>query len=348
MKITLVLCLLTMLPALASCQVAAPSAAAAATQPAKPVRDDAPALAKQLGRSSAVVTLTPKDYTAATPIELRNVHDLVVFAQGVNLTADSRQSTAVTAGNTLNLIGCSNVRIVGLSIDGNRRGRGLGLEAVAVRLNACVNVTLKDLSIIDAVGDGVFLWTGSDPTNPGDHCRAVRITGCTIADPGRNCISVIHGTGIRIDHNTLIGAATSAPMAGLDVEPNAGDAPGITTDVEADHNVVDGCGSGLCAQGMVAGMTGIKFRFNQVRGCASKGIFLTASGALVDGNDVRGTSPGFDINLSSCTGGIVQFNTAGQIYADEYGVPTPIGHVLTGNSAASIDTRFASPATVQK
>src|SRR5579859_5557748 len=101
-----------------------------------PARDDATYLAQQL-KSDSVVTIQSGVYSPSRPIVLKNVSNLTVFAYGVTIRADAKQSTATAAqGDTLQLTNCQSVTILGVSFDGNRAARGgFAVNPETVRLN---------------------------------------------------------------------------------------------------------------------------------------------------------------------------------------------------------------------
>jgi len=307
--------------------------------------DDSATLAKYFWGGKASV-IPPGEYHVGKQINVSMTADITVSGYGVRIVAlPSLPATSV--GNMLRFDRCSRVTLMGISFDGNRKGRGgFKGEPQTIRLNGCRDVLMRDCNFSGAVCDDVFVWCGVRWTDPKDHCQGVRVTGCRFSDPGRNCISVIHGTDIRIDHNTFADAVTSDPFSAVDVEPNAGDAPGITSDVTLEENLVRNCGKGLAVQGMVKGLSGMVFRGNIIRDCRVAGIYCEAVGAVIMGNVASG-SP-FDVNVSNCDGVTMTANVCGSVYVDTHGVKEPKGHTLTGNVCDKVNSALARGKTVVK
>jgi hypothetical protein len=183
------------------------------------------------------------------------------------------------------------------------------------------------------------LWCLTDLTNPDDGCKRIRITGNVFASPGRNCISVIHGSDVLIDGNDFYDANGLDPACAVDLEPNQNEAPGITRDVTITNNRVRNCRKGIAVQGMVAGMTGVVIQGNRVDGCEVAGIYCEASGAVVKDNVCRG-SKGWDLNVSNADCCTITNNVTDKLYADNIGHGNAVGHTIEGN-VGQINTQYA-------
>ncbi|MBU4460908.1 MAG: right-handed parallel beta-helix repeat-containing protein [Verrucomicrobia bacterium] len=86
----------------------------------------------------------------------------------------------------------------------------------AVLLRACVNVRIEGLVLARSGGDGIYLGAGAR----GEPCRNVVIRDVVCDGHHRQGISVISAEDLRIERCALVNTRGTAPMAGIDFEPN--------------------------------------------------------------------------------------------------------------------------------
>ena len=79
----------------------------------------------------------------------------------------------------------------------------------------CANVTVQGVKVYNCYGDGIYT---------GRLCTGTKITNCVLTNNGRNNISVVSSSNVVIDGCDISNANGNLPEAGIDVEPNPGDA----------------------------------------------------------------------------------------------------------------------------
>jgi hypothetical protein len=136
-----------------------------------------------------------------------------------------------TVGNCIYLIKCSNIQIDGLELDGSandaiKGGRygdkGIQAPYSGIGILDGTNISIKNSSITDFGLDGIYISTTKG--NFSQNNISIINTDCTYN--GRQGLSIVGGSGIKVDNckfsYTGKGKFRSNPMAGLDIEPNAG------------------------------------------------------------------------------------------------------------------------------
>ena len=83
-------------------------------------------------------------------------------------------------------------------------------------LRACVNVRVSGLTLSESGGDGIYVGAGPK----GEPCRDVVIRDAICAGNYRQGISVISAENLLLERVTLRDTGGTAPMAGIDFEPN--------------------------------------------------------------------------------------------------------------------------------
>jgi parallel beta-helix repeat protein len=107
--------------------------------------------------------------------------------------------------------------IIGGEIEGDRATNSATGEqghCVFVILN-CSRLLFQNITISNAFGDGIYL---------GRLCSDLKVSNCTVTNNRRNNISVVSASNVFIDGCDISNANGTLPEAGIDVEPNPGDA----------------------------------------------------------------------------------------------------------------------------
>jgi len=251
-----------------------------------PARDDATYLAQQL-KSDSVVTIQSGVYSPSRPIVLKNVSNLTVFAYGVTIRADAKQSTATAAqGDTLQLTNCQSVTILGVSFDGNRAARGgFAVNPETVRLNSCSDIRFRDCSFTNDVCDGIFAWSGwVNPPSANLACQRITVDSCRFSDPGRNCISFVGAAWSSVVNCDFTGPGGD-PGVAVDVEANSGDPSGINHHITIANNRARGL-KGAFWVTKTSGPSGVIVAENQIDGISGDAIFNEGSKTLIAANNV--------------------------------------------------------------
>lgn len=148
------------------------------------------------------LTLAPGEYVTESMIVVKG-------AQGFNL-----RGYGVTLRGQIDFNGCRNFRIEGVTFDGDRSNRGELWSKPTLRVTACADFALADVTVANSRGDGVYI---SDGTTRGAFDR-VNVLGAY-----RNGISVINGSYLTFESLSIDGVGGQDPQAGIDIEANVDD-----------------------------------------------------------------------------------------------------------------------------
>jgi hypothetical protein len=87
----------------------------------------------------------------------------------------------------------------------------------AISLLSCQNVLIKGISIEDSGGDGIYVGVLPGAKN---YCRNIKIENVICKGNNRQGISVISAENLLVKDSKLLNTDGTAPMAGIDFEPN--------------------------------------------------------------------------------------------------------------------------------
>jgi parallel beta helix pectate lyase-like protein len=260
-----------------------------ATAPAgAAVRDDTEFLRRQMVMGG-VVTIPPGTYVTTRPVMLTNVSDLTVFAYGVTVQADAKQSTKNSlVGDMFQLRNCRRIRILGMSFDGNRTARGgFANDPQTIHLISCTDVTIRDCSFTGDVCDGVFAWGGLNPKTADAACQRLTIDSCRFRDPGRSCVSLVGAAWCNVTGNDFEGPGGD-PGVAVDVEANTGDPAGINHHITIANNRCRNLKSAFFVV-KTATPSGVIIVGNQVDSTKGDGIFNEGRDTIITANNVTNT-----------------------------------------------------------
>jgi parallel beta-helix repeat protein len=204
----------------------------------------------------------------------------------------------------------SNVNVVGGTFEGERGAHSgtTGEWGHGLTINSSKNVVVEDVLAKECWGDGFYV--GGSGTSNVSFCKVV-------ADHNRRQgMSITFADGIVVRDSTFKNTTGTEPEAGIDIEPNLGE---IVTNVLITTSKFEGnAGGGLQIGPAIADMAT---------------TFVTKT-TVVDntftGNGVGAISPpNYGIQLSACTGDVLQNNT------------------LTNNSGIGIGVLYTTNATVK-
>ena len=104
--------------------------------------------------------------------------------------------------------------------------------------------------------------------NSATACHDGRIDHNVFVGAYRNGISVIAGAKLHIDHNSFADIINGqAPNAGVDIEPNSGDAPGIANNITLDCNAIHHCVIGISIYKNTVGTHDVTISNNAMADC---------------------------------------------------------------------------------
>jgi hypothetical protein len=308
------------------------------------VADDTAALQRALNalaRAGGTLRLAPyATYLVNTPLDLRNTTGFTIDGAGATLRSAPGAPTAANVGETLRLIGCRNGHVINVQFDGNRANRPPSAQdgPPTLRLQGCVKIDVVGNTFTNAVLDGLFLWCAKDPTDPTDACKNINIADNTFDNPGRNGISIIHGQACRVVNNNFSNANALPPAAGLDIEPNLGDAQGITHHILVDGNTFTNCALGAAAYHGKGGTHHVTYSNNRVQGCKD-GLYTEAVGTVITGNTLENSALEVaNTDMARVLGNVV---VGSYLYVDTNGIAAPVGHTVMGNV---VDVLYANQA----
>lgn len=156
------------------------------------------------------------------------------------LTGNNATVKVVNSGNVSGcmfaLIGCDNLTMEGFFIDGAVAGNAKTEDVVRhnIFIKDSRNIKLKNVSSVNALNDGFYINRGENIT----------LDGCVADYNGRQGCSVIAGTNILIKNSTFSRSYRSAPMMGIDIEPNDSHATELTVVIDS-CSFIDNHSSGI-------------------------------------------------------------------------------------------------------
>jgi parallel beta-helix repeat protein len=154
------------------------------------------------------------------------------------------KTNALDSYELIRFDGVSNASISGGTLLGDRTTHtgGTGEYGMLIYIYDSQNITVSDMIIKDAWGDGIYLGgatEGEEPININIH--NVRVDNCR-----RNNMSITAVIGMNVSDSYFTNANGTEPQSGIDIEPNA--EQGITTDINMTNIVC----SGNTSQGFVS------------------------------------------------------------------------------------------------
>ncbi len=172
-----------------------------------------------------------------------------------------------------------------------------------IRLRACVDVRIEGVTLAQSGGDGVYVGAGAG----GAPCRNVVIRDVVCDGHHRQGISVISAEDLLIERTALINTRGTAPMAGIDFEPNH-PAERLVNCVMRDCVMTNNAGGGLlfALHHMNGASRPVSFRIERclADGGRRRGVVIWNSAAGTNG-PTRGEAVFTDCTFVSATGHVV-------------------------------------------
>ena len=228
-----------------------------------------------------------------------------------------------TIGAMLDIVDCSDVEIYDLVLDGNlpalaiggRWGdRGIQRAAIGVRVYQASRVLLRNVVARNHGQDGFYLC-GRNRTAEGGRSDSIRMIGCRAEANGRQGMSIVGGRDLAFTDCTFAdsgqGQVSSAPAAGVDIEPNGHDWATLLRfeNCRFENNVGAGllAGTGNSADLVVTRSTfwqGFRARPGDPRGARGSGdaLWCTRRGVQLRDCDIFGaiTNLASDAQVTDC------------------------------------------------
>ena len=178
------------------------------------------------------------DYTVYIPEGYYNIDvtrpEVIKLKSNVKLIMDPKAVLHVNATpsseySIISIKQSENVLVQGGQIEGGRSkhegSSGQWGHGVVVGTYS-KNVEIRDMLIYDNWGDGLYVYSSDRNVPPSD----IKVYNCELYHNRRNNISVIGVDGLLIEDCSIENAEGSAPMAGMDVEPNIWSGEGFRLD----------------------------------------------------------------------------------------------------------------------
>jgi polygalacturonase len=199
----------------------------------------------------------------------------------------------------------SNVQILNATVIGERSTHtGVSGEfGFGIAVYGCTDVLIDNVNVSDCWGDGVYLGSGRTTAN---KCKDITIINSTVINNRRNNISVTFADYVSIVNCKIRNANGTAPEAGIDLEPNAGQ--------EVNNVVIDSCDlSNNARQGLLifiangpvknVFVTNCILNSNVREGILAGGENLNVEGCVITNNGRNGLWAQFvdRLKVSGCT-----------------------------------------------
>lgn len=250
---------------------------------------------------------------------------------------------------TLDVYGQSNVVIAGLEIDGRKGSFADTQYKHCIRIVNSSQVTLRDLYLHDAKGDGLYVG-GADGTQ---HCSDVFASNVRCDANYRQGLSISD-----LDNGAFVGCkfsntAGTAPQAGVDVEPNAaGNVINNITFVGCDMTGNAGAGiQVVLSASPTATQEGVRIVSSRIKSNGASGVLLQRARrtSITDSDIASNATSGVEIKVGSdgtkITGGRIRSNGVHGIFCfASSGTDTITGLKIIGvelhnNSTGSSNSR---------
>ncbi|MEO9891002.1 right-handed parallel beta-helix repeat-containing protein [Aurantibacter sp.] len=142
---------------------------------------------------------------------------VIVFEEGVEILAKSSVFLK-TSDALFSFVDSQNIQIFGnaAKICMNKEEYTTGEWRHVISLRGCVNFKIKDLTLRDSGGDGIYI-AGSKSRI---FCEDIIIDNIKSLNNKRQGLSIISGKNIQINNSIFSETIGTLPGAGLDIEPN--------------------------------------------------------------------------------------------------------------------------------
>jgi|GEM_PF-4966241 len=174
------------------------------------------------GVPKLIIDNTGSDWIVNQPIRLHSDQE-IIFENGVVIQAKKGRFKAVTDSlflandkSNFKLIGQGNVTFRMHRADYDNPDLYTKAEwRSGINLRNCENVVIRNLTVTETGGDGLYLGADSNGYN-----KNVLVENCQFVNNYRQGISVISAEDLTIRNCKLNNTAGTAPQAGIDFEPN--------------------------------------------------------------------------------------------------------------------------------
>lgn len=191
-----------------------------------PIEDGSVDYTKELQKGidlNAVVQM-PNFPVAVTGLKLRT-NSTIIFQKNSKLLMLPSKSTRY---DVLKIEEVHDVNVYYANIIGERNAHldNAGEWGFGISILSAYNVKIISPTVINCWGDGIYIDNMSFKLNlklDAYKNNNVMIDGAYLDNNRRNGLSLIDGNGITIRNSTLSNTNGTAPMAGIDVEPDNGD-----------------------------------------------------------------------------------------------------------------------------
>lgn len=167
---------------------------------------------------------------AETTVAL-NSHNHLILSENATIKAITNSSTTYYV---LSISNISDVIVEGGTISGDKTTHTgeTGEWGHCIRIvNGASNVIIRDIKLIDAWGDGLYVNNASD----------VRTENVIVDNARRNGYSIISATNFHSLNDTIKNVIGTAPQAGVDIEPN--EATDVLQNIVFENTVIKDCKS---------------------------------------------------------------------------------------------------------
>jgi hypothetical protein len=254
------------------------------------MQDESAQLQRQFAKVG-YLTIKPGVYRSGKPIVLTGLSDAIIIGHGVTIKAGNGQGTAPDVADTLRLVNCKNITLIGFAFDGNASARGhvvTDSSQASLSITGCTNITIDGCTFIDPVCDSVFV-VGSGPyplQSISQSSSYITLKVCTFTGPAyRQHLSIVHGRHVLVTGCKFQDQTATYTGCALDIEANPGDADGVLSDVRVTDCDFTGCIQAAMVNG-TANPTGISIDHNRISGV--KGVLNGAVGTSITGNTLTG------------------------------------------------------------
>lgn len=309
----------------------------------------------QVAGTGGIVLVPPGTYmiNAVTSLNLGN--NMTLMMNGASLKAIPNNATSYAI---LNITGVSKVNVVGGTLIGDRIGHTgtTGEWGMGINVASASNVLISAVTSSNAWGDGFYIGSSD---SQGSGSSNISLCSVIASNNRRQGLSITAANGVSVNNSMFTYTNGTAPMCGIDIEPNAGNTVNNVQILNSNVQYNNGCGIQVGSPASTPGsnmITNVVIKnnivaYNSIIGGMAAGIKIAddTSGHQVINNIVTNNLQDGIGLMSGASNNIVSGNVAtnnGTVSNPSNGIGiltydnslnnTITGNIVTGNTKANI------------
>lgn len=244
-------------------------------------------------KSGDTIRLPRGVFTVKQGLLASDKNDITILGDGCTIKMANKVNLE-NKNAILKIKNCNNIRIQGLTLDGNRQNRPTKeVFCHALILLSVNDAVFKDITVKNSVVDGVYIST-YNPEKSNLISRNIDLINLNVSNSYRNGMSIIYGYDITVTGGSFSESNGTAPEAGIDVEANKNlNHPSSKNIVINEASFKDNNGWGILVSSKGRPYM-IQLHNNTVEDCGG-GIKHTTKESKITGNQISYCDRGMDV-----------------------------------------------------